>query len=150
MDLQALGQQIGCRLVIGNAQHLQGKAAASFASCKRALAIVDESGLADLADRPDLRYRANAHACLGDKAAAFAELQQAQDLLHGDTRAMPSFDLTRARFHVRFGENDAAIALLKRSLALPYGTTPARLRLDPDWTALRNDPRFQALLKQTP
>ena len=143
-------RQIGCRLSIANAQRLQGKSAASLASCKQALAVVDESGLADLADRPDLRYRANAHACLGDKAAAFAELQQAQDLLHGDTRAMPSFDLTRARFHVRFGENDAAIALLKRSLTVPYGTTAARLRLDPDWTPLRSDPRFQALLKPAP
>jgi len=143
-------RQIGCRLTIANAQRLQGKAAASLASCKQALAVVEASGLADLSDRPDLRYRANAHACLGDKAAAFAELQQAQDMLQGDTRAMPSFGLTRARFHVRFGENDAAIAILKRSLTVPYGTTAARLRLDPDWTPLRNDPRFQALLKQTP
>ena len=143
-------RQIGCRLVIGNAQRLQGKAAASLAACKQALAIVDESGLADLAERPDLRYRANAHACLGDKAAAFRELRQAQDMLQGDTKSVPGFELTRARFHVRFGENDAAIAILKRSLAVPYGTTAARLRLDPDWTALRNDPRFQALLKQAP
>ena len=144
-------RQIGCRLVIANALHLQGKADASVASCKQAMALLNELGLADQQpERPGLRYRANAHACLDEKAAAFADLRQAQDLAKGDARLMPGFELTRARFHVRFGEYDAAIAILKHSLTVPNGSTAARLRLDPDWTALRSDPRFQALLKQAP
>ena len=48
--------------------------------------------------------------------------------------------------YVQFGDKDAALAILKRSLAVPYGTTTALLRLDPSWAPLRSDARFQALL----
>lgn len=58
----------------------------------------------------------------------------------------------RAQVEVMLGDNDAAIAALTKVLAAPVGTSfvssvPA-LKLDPMWDPIRNDPRFQALLKK--
>ena len=48
------------------------------------------------------------------------------------------------------GEKDRAIPRLERLLQIPYSNcvTPALLRLDPKWDALRNDPRFQKLCEE--
>jgi hypothetical protein len=60
----------------------------------------------------------------------------------------------KARMLVRFGEKDLAIALLQHLLAISYDglgeapLTPALLRLDPDFDALRGDPRFQKLCEE--
>jgi len=53
------------------------------------------------------------------------------------------------------GENSRAISILARLLATPYEgdhylmpITPALLRLDPMWDALRPDPAFQKLCEE--
>ncbi len=52
------------------------------------------------------------------------------------------------------GEKDRAIALLQHLLEISYDglgeapLTPALLRLDPDFDALRKDPRFQKLCEE--
>ena len=61
--------------------------------------------------------------------------------------------LRLAQVYAHFGEADQAVPLIRKLLDVP-GTgetiTPALLRLDPIWDPLRNDPRFQALLKDYP
>jgi serine/threonine protein kinase len=47
-------------------------------------------------------------------------------------------------------EVDAAMAELPRLLELPAGESPGDLRYSPFWYPLRNDPRFEALLKNPP
>jgi len=51
-----------------------------------------------------------------------------------------------------FGNNARAISILAHLLQIPYQSslyatpvTPALLRLDPAWDALRSDPTFQKL-----
>ncbi|MGH8306977.1 MAG: winged helix-turn-helix domain-containing protein, partial [Gammaproteobacteria bacterium] len=55
-----------------------------------------------------------------------------------------------AELYVRVGDNRHAIDLLRQLLAMPAGlsVSPALLTLDPVWDPVRNDPRFQALLKK--
>ena len=61
----------------------------------------------------------------------------------------------RARLLARFGHKDDAIAGLRHLLGVPYGApyhpiTPATLRLDPDFDALRDEPEFQKLVQDPP
>jgi serine/threonine protein kinase/TolB-like protein len=50
-----------------------------------------------------------------------------------------------ARVYIAAGAQDKAIDLLERLLAIPSWVSPAELRADPTWAALRSHPRFQRL-----
>jgi hypothetical protein len=49
--------------------------------------------------------------------------------------------------YTKAGEPDRAIEVLIRLLSIPSDLTVQGLRANPAWDALRNQPRFQALLK---
>jgi hypothetical protein len=53
-----------------------------------------------------------------------------------------------AEIFARAGDADIALELLDRVLSIPAGplATVPLLRLDPNWDALRADPRFERLL----
>jgi hypothetical protein len=53
-------------------------------------------------------------------------------------------------FLAELGEVDAAIAAVAYLLQVPGGIYPGDLRYSPFWDPLRNDPRFEALLKNPP
>lgn len=52
-----------------------------------------------------------------------------------------------ARIHATLGRARPAVELLERLLSMPGDLTRARLRLDPVWDPIRDDPRFRALAR---
>jgi TolB-like protein/Tfp pilus assembly protein PilF len=95
----------------------------------------------------------------GDKAPAFTLVERAiaVDPIENDAADGPQSIDILARIAARLGEPDRAIAALQKILSIPctggLGTgmplTPALLRLDPMFDALRNDTRFQKLLRDS-
>jgi len=94
---------------------------------------------------------------LGNETASFAALDalQSKNAEHADVLVDRGTLELRARLLARFGHKDDAIAGLRHLLGVPYGApyhpiTPATLRLDPDFDALRDDPEFQKLVQDPP
>jgi TolB-like protein len=110
--------------------------------------------------QPDLAeaqmYLSFVETSLGNKAAAFSAAEKAIALRPAsvDTFKQGMFEEAFTRVKARFGETDAAIAELRRMLAANHlgpeqiALTPALLRLEPAWSSLRNDSRFQELCQE--
>jgi eukaryotic-like serine/threonine-protein kinase len=96
---------------------------------------------------------------LGDKAAALALSERAMTVVPIEKDAVngPSPLEILARVYAQMGEPDRAIAALQKVLSIPYTgplasnvpLTPALLRLDPMFDPLRNDQRFQKLIRES-
>lgn len=104
-------------------------------------------------DNPDLWSGLGlAEAGLGEKAAAIRDGRHATELfpVSRDELAGPSYLAVLAKIYVRLGEDEPALKLLARLLAMPAGRAISApwLRLDPSWDSIRKDPRFQNLLNK--
>jgi eukaryotic-like serine/threonine-protein kinase len=93
---------------------------------------------------------------LGDKAAALTLAERAMVVLpiEKDAVSGPGPIEILARVAAQTGETDRAIAALQKLLSIPAITdtsapfTPALLRLDPMFDALRNDARFAKIVEE--
>jgi TolB-like protein/Flp pilus assembly protein TadD len=97
-------------------------------------------------------FLARAYAILGEKDSAYKEAARVSALLQKDAMRRPAGEENLALIEASFGNNARAISILAHLLQIPYQSslyatpvTPALLRLDPAWDALRSDPTFQKL-----
>jgi serine/threonine protein kinase/cytochrome c-type biogenesis protein CcmH/NrfG len=110
-----------------------------------------ESELKQRPDDVDVHIQlARALAWLGEKGAALHHAQRAMELNPESKDAFfgPAVTAAVAEVHGIIGDNDRAIELLEGLLKPPSWLTAQRLKVDPVWDPLRNDPRFQALLNK--
>jgi len=97
-------------------------------------------------------FLTRAYAILGEKDSAYKEAERVSALLQNDAIRRPGAEENLALIDASFGNNARAISILAHLLKIPYQSslyatplTPALLRLDPTWDALRSDPTFQKL-----
>jgi TolB-like protein/Tfp pilus assembly protein PilF len=105
-----------------------------------------------LSERPDDSSAATelawVYLALGRNADALGIARQAVDLLpiEKDTISGANFQIGLAEIEARAGAPKEAINRLRHLLSIPAGISTARLKIDPVWDPIRNDPAFQQLL----
>src|SRR6266480_364507 len=110
-----------------------------------------EAQLKESPDAPDMHIQlAKVLAHLGEKDAALAEARRATELLPESKDAFggPEIAAGVAEVHAILGDNGRAIEILDGLLSRPSAVTVQTLRINPIWDPLRNDSRFQTLLKK--
>jgi TolB-like protein len=95
-----------------------------------------------------LRMLALIDAELGEKEKAIREGRAACDMVPvaKDTLVGVLLITDLARIYALTGEKDLALQQLEIVSKLPAGPSYGELRLDPDWDALRGDPRFEKIV----
>ncbi len=133
-------------------QVLAGQSPADRSECEQTRALLE----ARLAERPEDRISLTALAwvcvCLGRNADALRVARQAADLLpiEKDALAGPNFLAALAEVEARTGRAEEAVKILRKLITAPAGqvVSIARLKIDPVWDPIRNDPGFQKLLSE--
>jgi len=133
-------------------QVLAGQDAVAKSECEQTRALLE----ARLAERPEDRVSLEAlawvYVCLGRNADALRVARQAADSLPIEKDALigPSFLAGLAEIEARTGRAKDAVKILRQLIIAPAGMSVsiARLKIDPVWDPIRNDPDFQKLLSE--
>jgi tetratricopeptide (TPR) repeat protein len=132
----------------------QGETEAARATAMRARVALEDRKNANPDDAVYQRRLARALSLAGEHALALRAAQRAMALQSPANNAVegPASLLTLAQVHLRAGRRAEAVDYLRSLMALPAGTllSARRLRLDPEWDALRGTPEFDALLREYP
>src|SRR6266542_3358629 len=133
-------------------QVLAGQGAVGKLECEQTRALLE----ARLAERPEDRNfliaLAWAYVCLGRNADAVRVAQQAVDSLPVEKDALsgPQLHAALAEIEARTGRPEEAVKILRQLLTAPTGSaiSIARLKIDPVWDPIRENPSFQRLLSE--
>jgi len=133
-------------------QVLAGQGAAAKLECEQTRTLLE----ARLAERPEERISmtalAWAYVCLGRNADALRVARQAADLLPIEKDAIVGRILLAglAQIEARTGHPEEALKILRQLITAPAGgvVSIARLKIDPVWDPIRNDPGFQKLISE--
>ena len=133
-------------------QVLAGESAVAKSDCEQTRALLE----ARLAERPEDRISLTAlawvYVCLGRNDDAVRVARQAVDSLpiEKDALAGPFFLAGLAEIEARTGQPKEAVKIIRQLITAPAGgfVSIARLKIDPVWDPIRNDPDFQKLVSE--
>ena len=96
-------------------------------------------------------FRGLALATLGRKAEAIADATRGASFnpLSQDQTVGPYYQHQLIRVYLLAGEHEKALDALEELVKVPYVLTPAWMRIDPTFTPLKGNPRFEKLLRQS-
>jgi TolB-like protein/Flp pilus assembly protein TadD len=133
-------------------QVLAGQGAAANLECDQTRALLETRLAARPEDRLSLTALAWVYVCLGRNADALRVAKQAADLLpiKRDAFAGPDFLAGLAEIEAHTGRAEDAVKILRQLITAPAGqdVSVARLKIDPVWDPIRNDPGFQKLISE--
>jgi TolB-like protein len=143
--LRQLEAQIGIQVIAG-----QGEIAKS--ECEQARDLLEARLAGRSEDRASMVALAWVYVCLGRNADAVRVARQAADSLPvgKDALAGRFFLNGLAEIEARTGHAEEAVKILRQLLTAPAGqvVSVARLKIDPVWDPIRNDPGFQKLISE--
>ena len=132
------------------AHQLRGEHPATQAAFDSARVLLDSVMKKRPDDWPVHAARGLVLAGLGRRAEELREAAWLREsvVYRRDALWRPNLMETRALILVQVGDADPALDEIQRLLAGPSWVSVHTLRLDPHWDPIRNDPRFQALLRK--
>jgi TolB-like protein/Tfp pilus assembly protein PilF len=133
-------------------QALAGQGAVRKSECEQTRVLLETRLAGRPEDRESLTALAWVYVCLGRNADAVRVARQAADLLpiEKDALAGPYFLAGLAEIEARTGRAEDAVKILRQLITAPAGAVVsiARLKIDPVWDPIRNDPDFQKLISE--
>jgi TolB-like protein len=137
-------------LLMGIAQDLLGDKEAARASLTRAKELGEQQIRESLSSWEGHLHLGYALAYLGEKSGAAAQAELAINGLPVSKDAFNGPDVMEhaAKIYALIGEKNRALDLITDLLRRPAALTVETLKLDPEWTPLRDDPRFQKLIEK--
>jgi len=131
---------------------LAGQAAVDRPECEQRRALLEARLAKRPGDRNSLTGSAWIYVCVGRNADALRVAQQAADSLpiEKDALSGPWFLAGLAQIEAHTGRAEEAVKILRQLITVPAGgvVSVARLKIDPVWDPIRNDPGFQKLLSE--
>jgi TolB-like protein/class 3 adenylate cyclase/Flp pilus assembly protein TadD len=144
--LNKLGARIGIQV-------LAGQNAAAKPECEEArVSLEAKRAERQLEDRTSVTELAWVYVCLGRNADALRIAREAAEsmTIEKDAIVGANFLLGLAQIEAHTGQSEEAVKALRQLLTIPAGeyVSVTRLKIDPVWDPIRNDPGFQKLLSE--
>jgi TolB-like protein/Flp pilus assembly protein TadD len=134
-------------------QVLAGQTAAARPQCEQARVLLEaQRAERRPEDGTSVTELAWVYVCLGRNADALRVAREAAEALPIEKDAFLGvyFLLGLAQIETHTGQAEEAVKILRRLLTIPVGeyVSVARLKIDPVWDPIRNDPGFQKLISE--
>jgi len=150
LESEPIGEEIYTRsLAVCESRILDGTGGPDSSACTNAREILEHEREISPGDPAIHSALGWAYALVGEKKAAVESGERAVELLPvtADAMAGHSFLVRLAKIYAWVGEPYRAVKTIEKALRTPGWISVATLNLDPEWDPIREDPRFQELLR---